>query len=450
MPEANLVNDTHDPSLKSWVESANDPATDFPIQNLPLCSHLAEHDGHVHAHLGVLIGDSMLDVSALVEAGYFSDDEDLESALSLPSWNAIGARPGVPTNFRKKVQWFLRADSGAGQQARRLRAKVIKPLDDLRFLPPMLIPDYTDFYASKHHASTVGSMFRPDNPLLPNYTHVPIGYHGRASSIVQSGEHIRRPLGQLSPAEGQTTPTFAPCAMLDYEMELGIFIGRGNEQGTPIPMRDVASHLLGMCIVNDWSARDMQKWEYQPLGPFLAKNFATSISDCIVTMEALAPFRIPGPERAAGDPEPLGYLRSDEPWGLDITVEVLLRSRDMRERRMEPVRVSRSNFRHMYWTIAQMAVHHASNGCNLQAGDLLGSGTISGPDAGSRGCLLEATWDGPGKPRKPIELPTGEKRTFLADGDEVVMRAFCEREGYRRIGFGECSGIIEPAPKIPS
>jgi fumarylacetoacetase len=320
----------------------------------------------------------------------------------------------------------------------------------------MAVFNYTDFYASKHHATNVGMMFRPDNPLLPNYKHVPIGYHGRASSIISgSGPTlIRRPRGQTK-ADDAALPTFGPCKMLDYEMELGVFVGKGNDLGEPIPMGRIADHLFGLCIVNDWSARDFQKWEYQPLGPFLAKNFSTSISPMIVTMEALAPFRIPGPARDADDPKPLDYLQSPDDWGLDITVEVWLSSAQMREKGMKEIRLSRAAFKDMFWTLAQMVVHHASNGCNLQSGDLLASGTISGPTREARGCLLELTWDGPPalgadgkpKPRKPIELPTGETRTFLADGDEVIMRAYCEKPGggYPRIGFGECRGRIEPA-----
>lgn len=443
------INETHDPALKSWVESANDPASDFPIQNLPACAFEAEHDGHAHTHLGVLIGDQVLDLSALAAAGYFGDDQRLAYALHVPAWNLVARVPELWGQVRRHAQEFLRADRHVGQQARRLRQKAVRPAAETRFVLPMQIGDYTDFYASKHHASTVGSMFRPDNPLLPNYAHVPIGYHGRASSIVQSGTTIRRPTGQTRP-DDSAPPVFGPCKMLDYEMELGVYIGAGNELGEPIPMGDAARHLFGVCIVNDWSARDIQRWEYQPLGPFLAKNFATTVSPAIVTMEALEPFRIPGPERAAGDPEPLEYLRTDEPWGLDITVEVLLASRQMREQGMAPVRISRASFRRMYWTFAQMVIHHASNGCNLVPGDLLASGTISGPEKDERGCLLERTWDGVGpdnkpKPRTPVQLPTGETRTFLADGDEVIMRASCEREGFRRIGFGECRGIIAPA-----
>ncbi|MBX3386364.1 MAG: fumarylacetoacetase [Phycisphaeraceae bacterium] len=439
---------TNDPSLRSWVESANDPATDFPIQNLPLCAFEAEHDGHSHTHLGTVIGDRVVDLGLMSMAGYFGDpdQDELAALLHAPAWNPIARRVGLIDELRKGLQDFLRHDAGGGQSIRRLRDKALRPLDGTRLLPPAAIFNYTDFYASKHHATNVGSMFRPDNPLLPNYVHVPIGYHGRASSIVLGGTPIRRPKGQTK-ADDAAAPTFGPCKLLDYEMELGLFVAEGNQIGEAIDIADAGRHMLGVCILNDWSARDLQKWEYQPLGPFLAKNFATSISPFIVTMQALSPYRVPGPSRSAGDPEPLEYLRSREDWALDITVEVLLRTAKMREAGAAPHRLSRGNAKDLYWTFAQMLTHHASNGCNLQPGDLLGSGTISGPDKGSRGCLLELTYEGngpDGKPkRSPIELPTGEKRTFLEDGDEVIMRAHCQREGFRRIGFGECRGVIE-------
>lgn len=446
------TNETHDPNMQSWVESANDPATDFPIQNLALCSFERSHDGHTHDHMGVRIGDQVLDVSMLMESGFFDDDELLTNCLSIPYWGAIADVRSTWAPLRRRVQQFLRADSHVGQQGRRLRQKAVSPAADLKFTLPVATFNYTDFYASKHHATNVGSMFRPDNPLLPNYAHVPIGYHGRASSIVISGTDVRRPSGQQSPpdADPKAGPTFAPCKMLDYELELALIAGTRSTLGEPIPMSKVHEHMFGLLILNDWSARDMQKWEYQPLGPFLAKNFATSISPYIVTMEALEPFRIPGPERAAGDPDPLPYLRSSENWGFDITCEVHLQSAQMREKSLPPMLLSSGSFKHMYWTLAQMLVHHTSNGCNIMPCDLLGSGTISGPEKSSRGCLLELTWDGNGpdnkpKPRSPITLPTGETRTFLTDGDEVIMRAFCQRDAFRRIGFGECRGRILPA-----
>ncbi|MBL8763403.1 MAG: fumarylacetoacetase [Phycisphaerae bacterium] len=447
-------NATHDPTLRSWVESANDPASDFPIQNLPLAAFLVEHDGHAHGHLATVIGDRIVDISTLAMAGFFGDPEaeELPSVLHTPYWNAFAARPALWSPLRSKLQDFLRADGLAGQQVRRLRQKVVLPLAGARLTAPVAVLNYTDFYASKHHAANVGSMFRPDHPLLPNYAHVPIGYHGRASSIMLSGQGIRRPHGQQSPPEGEpgAGPRFGPSTMLDYELEVGMIVGPGNRLGEPVPIGLAGAHILGFCIVNDWSARDMQKWEYQPLGPFLAKNFATSMSPFIVTREAMEPFRVPGPSRQAADPAPLPYLRDAEPWGLDITVEASLSSVAMRERGAAPVRLSRGSFRDMYWTFTQMLTHHTSNGCNLQPGDLLASGTVSGPTDDSRGCLLELTWSGNGPdkkplPRRPVELPTGETRSFLQDGDEVIMRGWCERDGFRRIGLGECRGTVEAA-----
>lgn len=452
-----LVNETHDPKLTSWVESANDPASDFPIQNLPLCAFLRSHDGHSHRHLGVAIGDQILDLSMLIESGFFEDSEFARGyryAHQMGYANIFGQFPQLGAELRRRVQQFLRTDSGGGQQARRLRGKAMLNASDTELLHPVTTYNYTDFYASKHHATNVGSMFRPDNPLLPNYKHVPIAYHGRASSIVVSGVEVRRPLGQTK-ADDAAAPMYGPCKMLDYEMELGVYIGAGNELGTPIPIAKAMEHAFGMCIVNDWSARDLQKWEYQPLGPFLAKNFATTISPVLVTMEALAPFRIPGPPRDSDDPQPLDYLRTpaDGPGSaIDITVEVWIATEQMRQKNIAPHMLSRGSFRDMFWTIDQMITHHASNGCNLTSGDLLASGTISGPTKESRGSMLELTWDGndpaTGKPRprKPISLPTGETRTFIADGDEIIMKAYAQRDGFRRIGFGESRAIIVPAP----
>lgn len=451
------INDTHDPNLRSWVESANDAATDFPIQNLPFCAFAHPEEGY--GCVGVRIGDSVLDLGLLHQAGVLGHDHhDHEhghacEAFEQPLANAIAEmEPKALSALRRQIQQFLDHRAQGGQKARRVREKALFSADAVTFTPPVFIANYTDFYASVHHASTVGSMFRPDNPLLPNYKHVPIGYHGRASSIITSGGEIRRPRGQQSPPESdpKAGPSFGPCAMLDYELELGCFIGPGNRLGEPIPINQARDHIFGFCLLNDWSARDIQKWEYQPLGPFLAKNFATSISPCVVTLEALEPFRARIAERPAGDPKPLPYLldENDQKTGaLDITLEVYLQSAEMANRKLSPVRISRGNAKELYWSFAQMVAHHTSNGCNLTPGDLLGSGTISGPTSESRGCLLELTWDGPGKPRRPIELPTGEKRTFLADGDTVIFKGFCEREGFRRVGFGECRGTILPTSK---
>ncbi|MCH7791599.1 MAG: fumarylacetoacetase [Planctomycetes bacterium] len=453
------INETHDPKLESWVESANDPETDFPIQNLPFCAWADA--GSDDQHLGVLIGKSVLDVAQLAQRnllGQFSDrikPDAVDPRFALADLDADSRN-----ELRSRLIELLMTDGGHASKL----ASALFNQSDVRFSSVFRTRDYTDFYASLFHATSVGSMFRPDNPILPNYKHIPIAYHGRASTIVASGTEIRRPCGQILPgatiADGD--PVFGPCKLLDYELEVGFFVGKGNEDengsGQPISIDDAEDHIFGLCLVNDWSARDMQKWEYQPLGPFLAKSFATTISPYIVTMEALAPFRTPALERADGDPKPLSYLTSERNsamGGVDITLEVYLQSEQMRKRGLSPMRLSRGRFKDMYWTIGQMLTHHASNGCLMQPGDLLASGTVSGPTRGARGCLLELTWDGdpfadepiivPGSQRTPIELPTGETRTFLADGDEVILKGFCEREGFRRIGFGECRGRITPA-----
>lgn len=467
------IDETHDPNLKSWVESANDPATDFPIQNLPFvcCAGMEPPERDQDEAKGVVIGDQVLDLDEIrlccprvfdIVGFHFDDPIDLWWPSSMTLWQIDAARRA---QLRKAIQLILRSDSPLDEHTRNeIKEVCLHPLTGDEYhrhlTQPIYPPNYTDFYASIHHATNVGSMFRPDNALLPNYKHIPIGYHGRASSIVPSGTSINRPVGQTSPPDSDPSagPGFGPCKLMDYELEMGCIIGRGNALGSPVSIAEAESHIFGLCIVNDWSARDLQKWEYVPLGPFLAKNFATTISPYIVTMEALAPFRIPAYERPASDPRPLPYLTSDANTargGFDIALEVHLQSAEMAKRSMAPVRLSKGNFKHMYWTFAQMLAHHTVNGCNLQPGDLLASGTISGPTRDSRGSMIELTWDGdpfanppklvPGTQRTPIELPTGEKRTFLADGDTVIMKAYCEREGYRRIGFGECRGTVLPA-----
>jgi fumarylacetoacetase len=385
--------------------------TDFPIENLPFGVFARGGEPHI----GVAFEESILDLNACAKAKLIDEPALLEPVLNAMMPNA--------RDIRVRVKELL---------TRGTADEHLVPIDGATMLLPVRIGDYTDFYASIHHATNVGSMFRPDNPLLPNYKWIPIGYHGRASSIVVSGTHVRRPNGQTR--EGDAPPAFGPSKRLDYEMELGAVIGRGNALGEPVAVGEALEHVFGFCLVNDWSARDLQTWEYQPLGPFLAKSFATSISPWIVTIDALEPYRTHAFVRAEGDPAPLEYLKDDV--GFDITVEVWLRTRNMNE----PVRLSRGNFRDMYWTVAQLVAHHTSNGCNLQPGDLLASGTISGPSKDARGCLLELTWRG----TEPIELPNGETRKFLEDGDEVIMRGYCEREGLPRIGFGECRGVVLP------
>jgi fumarylacetoacetase len=444
------INETHDAQLKSWVESANDPASDFPIQNLPYCRFAADGEGELR--LGVAIGDSVLDLSTVSESGLLP--EWAAEAIGSGSLNALmGLAVDARMTLRRRISRLLSA-ACRELQDHQLAQRVLRNRRELEFHLPCHIGDYTDFYASIDHATSVGSMFRPDNPLLPNYKFIPIGYHGRASSLVISGTDVRRPFGQLPPATDGEAPSFGPCKNLDYELEVGAFIAQGNELGQPIPIRRAEDCLFGICLVNDWSARDIQRWEYQPLGPFLAKSFATSLSPWVVTMEALVPFRCPMLVRPDGDPKPLPYLDhadNQERGGIDVKLAVFLQTEQMRKSGMEPHRISSGDFRRMYWTLAQMLTHHTSNGCNLHPGDLIASGTVSGPERGSRGCLLELTWDGePGKPvpgtqRTPLKLPGGETRTFLQDGDDVIFRGWCESPGFRRIGLGECRGRIVPA-----
>lgn len=427
------LDQTHDPARRSWVESANDPASDFPIQNLPL-GVFRPRGGDEPPRIGAAIGDQILDLHKSVE-------HKLLRGISPPAACALSARTLNDFLALGRRDWRdVRANIAdvldAGNRARSQAQAALSPMSHAQMLVPVAIGDYTDFYASIDHATNVGSMFRPDNPLLPNYKHLPVGYHGRASSIVVSGTPVRRPMGQIVSADAGP-PAFAPCRLLDYEMEMGFFVGPGNAMGDRIPISQAGEHIFGMVIVNDWSARDIQKWEYQPLGPFNAKNFATSISPWVVTMEALAPFRVPGPPRDNADPQPLEYLRSAEHWGLDLTVEVWLSAGSRRD----PLLISRGNAQRLYWTIAQMLAHHTSTGCNLRPGDLLATGTISGPAEDSRGCLLERTWRG----TKPIAMPDGTSRTFLLDGDEVIMRCYAAAPGRARVGFGDCRGAILPA-----
>ncbi len=440
-----MMNDTHRADLRSWVESANSPRTDFPIQNLPFGA-FRDWEGDESPRVGVAIGDHVLDVSA-IRAGLFAGlARRAAEACTEPALNALMALGADHWSaLRARLSELLRADHPEMGAFRRACEGCLLSMDDVEMLVPATVGDYTDFYASVFHATNIGSMFRPDNPLLPNYKHVPIGYHGRASSLVASGTPVWRPLGQTK-ADDATAPSFGPSRLLDYEVEVGAFVGEGNALGEPIKISDARRHIFGLCLVNDWSARDIQKWEYQPLGPFLAKNFATTVSPWVVTAEALEPFRVPAFARPEGDPAPLPYLADDDDartGGFDITIEALIESPKMREDGFEGVRVSRGNFKDMYWTVAQMLAHHASNGCNLRPGDLLASGTVSGPEPESRGCLMERTWRG----TEPIELPSGETRTFLEDGDTVILRAYCAREGAARIGFGECRGTIMGAPE---
>ena len=435
------LNDTHDPNRRSWIESANEPGTDFPIQNLPF-GVFKRFGAEETPVVGVAIGDRIVDIPACREARMFKGHA-YTAALScdVASLNPLMSlgRDHVSA-LRNRLSELLDADGPDDKGIRDVISGALVPMSGAEMLLPVDIGDYTDFYASAYHATNVGSMFRPDNPLLPNYKYVPIAYHGRASSVCVSGSPVRRPEGQTKD-DNADAPTFGPSRLLDYELEMGFLVGPGNSLGEPVAISDAEKHIFGLCIVNDWSARDMQKWEYQPLGPFLAKSFTTSISPWIVTLEALEPFRVPALVRPEGDPQPLAYLDSDENRSLgaiDVVLEVFLATANMRKEGAAPVRLSRGNFKDMYWTIAQMLTHHTSNGCNLRAADLLASGTVSGESKESRGCLLELTWRG----QEPIQLPNGEERRFLQDGDEVTIRGFCERDGFVRIGFGECKGIV--------
>jgi len=436
---------TTDPALRSWAEGAGDAGADFPIQNLPYGVVRRAGTGEPF-RCAVAIGTSALDLAVLHEAGLFAGTPvEGHNVFAHPALNAfMGMGHAAHRAVRARLSVLLREETPDLRDNAALRDRAFIPLARAEHGLPALVGDYTDFYASIHHATNVGSMFRPDNPLLPNYKHIPIGYHGRASSLVVSGASVRRPSGQTK-ADDADAPTFGPCKLLDYELEVGVYVGAGNALGAPIPIDRAREHLFGVSLVNDWSARDMQKWEYQPLGPFLAKSFATTVSPWIVPMDALAPFRCPAFKRAAGDPSPLPHLTDAadrERGGIDLTLEVHIASKQMREQNAAPVRISHGHFRDMYWTFAQMLAHHASNGCNMRPGDMFASGTVSGTTPDSRGCLLERTWAGQGKPRQPIELPTGEKRVFLEDGDEVTLRGWCEREGAVRIGLGECRGVV--------
>lgn len=443
MSVAREIDGTHDQGLRSFVESAHDPATDFPIQNLPLGVFRRSEGGA--PRIGSAIGALVLDLPACKERGLLQGlPSQILAALDDPALNRVMACPAHERRALRHRSSHLLRTEGAQVTARGCADAVLVPQAGVEMLLPAVVGDYSDFYASVFHATNVGQMLRPDQPLLPNYKHVPIGYHGRASSLVVSGTEVRRPSGQQEPGAAGGMPSFGPSRSLDYELEVGAFVAEGNSLGHAIPLAEAERHLFGLVLVNDWSARDLQKWEYQPLGPFLAKSFATSVSPWVVTLEALAPYRVPAFLRPEGDPAPLPYL-SDEAdaaqGGIDLRLEVALLTRGMRERGEPAAVLSRSEFRSLYWTLGQLLTHHASNGCNLRPGDLIASGTVSGPDKSQRGCLLELTWRG----TEPLVLRNGETRRFLEDGDEVVLRGHCAREGFARIGFGECRGRVRAA-----
>ncbi|CDS50938.1 Fumarylacetoacetase [Polaromonas sp. CG9_12] len=433
------LNETHDPALRSWVASANLTGTDFPIQNLPFA--VFRRRGSAQAFRGgVAIGDQILDLAALAATSVFSGEAAVAVQAGaqdkLNALMALGA--GAWRALRLALSRALR--EGAAEQA--MLDACLVPQSEADYGVPARIGDYTDFYTSVHHATNIGRLFRPDNPLLPNYKWVPIGYHGRASSIGVSGQSFHRPVGQTLPP-GAAQPVFGASQRLDIELELGIFLGTGNALGEPVPITQAEGHVFGLCLLNDWSARDLQAWEYQPLGPFLSKNFATTISPWIVTLEALAPYRLPF-LRPEADPQPLPYLDSEanrQQGALDIQLQVGLLTPTMRDAGQGDATICRTSYRHAYWTVAQLVTHHTVNGCNLQPGDLFGSGTLSGPTLDQAGALIELTTGG----KHPLELPNGESRTYLEDGDAVVIRGWCEKAGAARIGFGECRGTVLPA-----
>ena len=432
------IDETHDPSLTSWVAGADSHA-DFPIQNLPYGIFSPGGEG---PRPGVAIGDHVLDLAAAAGAGLLpglpAADLSGETLNALMAW-----APDARRTLRRRLSALL-SDPGHRDAV----APLLREQASVTLHLPARIGDYTDFYVGIHHANNVGRLFRPDNPLLPNYKHVPIGYHGRASSIRPSGAPVVRPMGQRK-APDADVPVFGPTTRLDYELELGVWIGQGNSLGDPIPIGRAQDHIAGFCLLNDWSARDFQAWEYQPLGPFLAKNFHSTISPWVVTVEAMAPFRIAQPTRPSGDPRPLDYLWDDADQArgaLAVELEVHLLTAAMRKEARAPHRVSRGLAANMYWTVAQILTHHASNGCDLHPGDLLGTGTISAPDEDGFGSLLEITQGG----AKPLSLLNGEIRRFLEDGDEVRISARAQAPGRVSIGFGACRAVITPARGAPA
>lgn len=433
------LNETHDVNLVSWVTSANIGSSDFPIQNLPFSVFRRAGSSEVWRG-GVAIGDQVLDMAQLAAAGLFSGDAQAAAGqAALPALNGLMALgPQYWSALRLALSRALR--TGASAQA------AIRPMlidqSAVEYNLPAQIGDYTDFYASVYHATNIGRLFRPDAPLMPNFKWLPVAYHGRASSVRVSGDAFVRPSGQILPP-GASEPVYSACKRLDYELELGVWVGPGNTPGTPIALKDADAHLFGMCLLNDWSARDIQAWEYQPLGPFLAKNFATTISPWVVTLDALAPYRCEW-QKPAEDPKTLAYL--DDPdnrreGSLDIKIEAWLESETMRAKGQPPSRLSHTSFRHSYWNISQMLAHHTVGGCNMMPGDLFGTGTQSGPTRSEAGALIELTAGG----KEPVTLANGETRAFLADGDTVILKAWCEKPGHARIGFGESRGTVLPA-----
>jgi len=418
------------PTPKSWLPSANTPHCDFPLQNLPYCAFRTEG---MHPHIGIGIGDSILDLNKLSRTGLFRKlGWDIRSACRSNTLNSLIELGTGPASLLRETLTHLLSTSATPAQVDKVKP-TLRPIEGAVFCKPVSIGDYSDFYASIDHATNVGKLFRPDEPLLPNYKYVPIGYHGRASSIRLSGEPIIRPSGQIKNRSSEA-PEFCPTAQMDYELEVAAYV-RG---GRWIKINEAERYLFGISLLNDWSARDIQSWEYQPLGPFLGKSFATTISPWVVPMEALDPYRVPLAPRPTGDPTPLPYLTTTEPSAIDLHLEVFLTTQSMRGASLPPHQLSTANLRDLYWSFPQLIAHHTSNGCNLRPGDLLASGTISGPTEGTKGSLLEITQRG----TTPLTLPNGETRTFLEDGDEIIFQGHCERPGLPRIGLGDCRGTV--------
>jgi fumarylacetoacetase len=431
------LNETHDPARRSWVESANSPDTDFPIQNLPF--GIFRPAAGLPLRVGVAIGDQILDVLA-ASPSFDGPAAAAARGFPMPSLNHLmSLGPQAWSVLRLALSRALSTEHGDPQTLR----QYLTPMAQAEIKMPVAIGEFTDFFASIFHATNAGRMFRPDNPLMPNYKYVPVAYHSRTSSVRPSGTPFKRPRGQRKGAN-EPAPSYGPSRNLDFELELGMYVGTPTELGEPVAIAKAAEHVFGFCLLNDWSARDVQAWEYQPLGPFLGKNFATTISPWVVTREALTPFRTAAFTRPQGDPAPLPHLDDADDrahGGLDITLEAYIATEAMRRAGTAPLRITQTSFALMYWTVAQMVTHHTSNGCNLNIGDLLGSGTASGPEKSSWGSLLELTARG----SDPIALPNGEKRGFIEDGDEIIFRGFCAKPGFARIGFGECRAVILPA-----
>lgn len=438
------LNETHRSDLRSWVASANDGATDFPIQNLPY--GVFQRDGEA-ARGGVAIGDCILDLAAALKTGLLAGEAEHAARLAAgPTLNAfMAAGPAVQSTLRRRISEILSADGRDRAKIEKLAGALLIPMRDVEMKLPAAIGSFTDFLTSIYHTERGGRVTRPDNPIPAPFRHLPIAYNGRATSVRPSGEPVRRPNGQWRAPDGQVK--FGPTEQQDFELEVGLFVGRGNELGQPISIDEAPEHIFGFCLLNDWSARDIQRWE-SALGPFLSKSLSTTISCWVVTAEAMAPFRAPAFPRPTGDPPPLPYLhsRADQAnGGLDLALEAYLVTPRMAREGAPPARITRTNFIHMYWTFAQMLTHHMSNGCNLMPGDLLGSGTASGPLDENRACLSEIT----GRGARSFTLANGETRTWLEDGDEVIFRARAERQGYVSIGFGECRSQLTPAPAWP-